>query len=253
MPELSERQTSPRRANALPTSCYLCGKTLDEPIDWDHVPPKQLYAPEVRKAHNPSGLLTIPVHGSCNKSYQLDEDYFVYSLMPFARGSYAGNAIYNESLSKYRTGQRTGLAHKVLREFEPRPSGLILPGNKVIKRFEGARISRIAWKITRGLYFHHHNRTLSEDLVTWVSVTAPGERPPEHFLMFTSLPDNEPHGRYPGVFAYRFQNFTEEGNTHYWAMLLWDRIIVTVLFHDPECTCERCTEEKSKVATANNV
>jgi hypothetical protein len=61
--------------------CYLCGLKLAAPIDWDHVPPKQLYAPEIRKAHHPQ-LLTIPVHAACNKGFQKDEDYFVHALMP---------------------------------------------------------------------------------------------------------------------------------------------------------------------------
>jgi hypothetical protein len=54
---------------------------LAAPIDWDHVPPQQLYAPEIRKAHHPQ-LLTIPVHAACNKGFQKDEDYFVHALMP---------------------------------------------------------------------------------------------------------------------------------------------------------------------------
>ena len=61
--------------------CYLCGLKLAAPIDWDHVPPQQLYAPEIRKAHHPQ-LLTIPVHAACNKGFQKDEDYFVHALMP---------------------------------------------------------------------------------------------------------------------------------------------------------------------------
>ena len=40
------------------------------------------------------------------------------------------------------------------------PSGLVLPGNKVVKRFQGKRLTRIAWKIVRGLNFHHHDVVL---------------------------------------------------------------------------------------------
>ena len=101
-------------------------------------------------------LLTIPVHADCNKAYQYDEDYFVHTLMPFAPKSYAGRAIYNDVLQKFRGGRKVGLTRGVLEEFEPMPSGLILPANKVVKRFQGERVSRIAWKIVRGLYFHHH-------------------------------------------------------------------------------------------------
>ena len=71
----------PQAPNGL---CYLCGQPLVEPVSSDHVPPKQLFARAVRKAHSPH-LLTIPVHDACNKAYQHDEDYFVHTLMPFAR------------------------------------------------------------------------------------------------------------------------------------------------------------------------
>lgn len=98
---------------------------------------------------------TIPVHDQCNKSYQADEDYFVTALMPHARGSCAGDAIYKRALDRYLGGGKVGLVRKVLAEFEPRPSGLVLPRNQVVQRFDGTRISRVAWKIVRGLHFHH--------------------------------------------------------------------------------------------------
>ena len=88
----------------------------------------------------------------------------------------------------------------------------------------------------RGLYFRHQNKCLPEDLITGVTLTPPEQGPPDHFKAYMSLPDNEPHGQYPGVFDYRFQNLTEAHvNAHYRAMLFWDRIIMTVAFHDPAC------------------
>jgi hypothetical protein len=226
--------------NAGPALCYLCGQPLREPISSDHVPMKQLYESEIRKAHSPN-LLTISVHDQCNKSYQRDEDYFVTALMPHARGSYAGDAMYKRALERYRGGEKVGLVRKVLADFDPRPSGLVLSGNQVLQRFDGDRIKRIAWKIVRGLYFHHQNNFLPDVLITGVTLTLPDQVPPEHFKAFMSLPDNEPHGQYPAVFDYRFQNITEgQANARYWAMLLWDRIIITVVFRDPTCPCGEC-------------
>jgi hypothetical protein len=95
--------------------------------------------------------------------YQIDEDYFVQALMPSARGSYAGNAIYKRALERYRGGKKVGLARKVLAEFELRPGGLVLPENQVVQRFDGSRIKRVAWKIVRGLYFHHHDKFLAAE------------------------------------------------------------------------------------------
>jgi hypothetical protein len=220
--------------------CYLCGERLGGATSADHVPPKQLFARAIRRAQHLQ-LDTLPVHDSCNQAYKRDEEYLVHTLMPFARGSVAGQAIYDDVLQKYRRREKIGLTLGVLREFEPRPSGLVLPGGKVAKRFAGARLQRVAWKIVRGLFFLHQGRVMPADTTTWVSLTAPGETPPAHFLHFMRLPDREQHGRYPGAFAYRFDNFIEAGsNLHYWALLLWDRIIMTVIFHDQCCTCANC-------------
>lgn len=219
--------------------CYLCGEPLCDPTSADHVPPKQLFARSLRRAQHLQ-FDTLPVHDACNQAYKRDEEYFVHTLMPFGLGSVAGQAVYDDVLKKYRRREKVGLTLRVLGEFDPRPSGLFLPGGKVVKRFAGERLQRIAWKIVRGLFFLHHGRALPATTTTVVSLTAPGEIPPQHFLHFMSLPDRVEHGRYPGVFAYRHDNFTESGNTHYWALLLWDRMIITVIFHDPLCRCVNC-------------
>ena len=66
---------------------------------------QQLFAPEIRRKYNISKLLTLDVHKSCNTAYKHDEDYFVRTLMPFARGSESGNAIYAKVLNDYRVGK----------------------------------------------------------------------------------------------------------------------------------------------------
>lgn len=225
-----------------PPHCYLCGMPLSSPINVDHVPLKGLVAQEIRQKHNLDNLLTIPVHEACNSAYAWDEEYFIAAMMPFAPGAEAGNALFKKHICDYQKGRRAKLVSRVLREFETRPSGLILPPGKVIKRQDGGRIARVVWKIVRGLYFHHHGEVLPEGLNTSVTMTAPGERPPEHFILIKDLPDDSTHGRYPGIFDYRFRRFdVEGGKLHYWAMLFWDRVIMTVTFHDPwHCDCDVC-------------
>ena len=49
-----------------------------------------------------------------------------------------------------------------MREFEERPSGLHLPSNLVLKRLDGDRITRVAWKLVRGLYFLETGSVLAE-------------------------------------------------------------------------------------------
>jgi hypothetical protein len=113
----------------VPEKCYLCGQPLCAPTSVDHVPPKQLFAPAVRKTHKLQ-LLTIPVHAACNEAYQHDEDYFVHTLMPFAPGTYAGRAIYDEVLQKFRDGKKAGLTRRVLEEFE----ALMMPRATISRR-----------------------------------------------------------------------------------------------------------------------
>lgn len=226
--------------------CYLCGKSIESDSSDDHVPPKQFFVEKLRKQHNPN-LLTLPTHRICNESYKHDEDYFVFSLMPFARGSYAGDPLRKRILDACtRHPQQAKLLDKVINEFDRRPSGLILPPRTVLKRFEGKRISRVVWKIVRGLYFFHFGVFIPEDSPTNCEIIPTDEKPPDHFFR---LLDGPSHGKYPGVFDYAFKSYPEVHNANYWAMLLWDRIIVIFRFQFPVCNCETCINLARKLKT----
>jgi hypothetical protein len=155
--------------------------------------------------------------------------------------SYAGKAVLTEALEKVGEGRNVGLHRKVLAEFERRPAGLILPHGKIIKRFDGQRMARVILKIIAGLYFHHYGKVFPQDLTSTTEIYGPDERPPKHFLAFIGrgIPR---HGRYPGVFDYCFDKFSDVNNFHYWALLLWDKIIIVAMFHDPACQCAECTK-----------
>ena len=70
--------------------CYLCGKPLEEPTSPDHVPPKLFFPEDLRKKYKLTELLTIRVHHACNQKWRLDEEYFIHTLLPFARGTESG-------------------------------------------------------------------------------------------------------------------------------------------------------------------
>ena len=218
------------------TVCYLCGELLNGEVDRDHVPPKQFYAREIRKQHD-LNLFTLPVHPSCNKAYQMDEDYFVHSVGPAAMESYSGAALWRDitdRCEKHRQSKR--LARMVLSEFEMRPSGLILPGGKVQKTFDDIRLWRIIWKITRGLFFKEVGRTLPENLPIKREMFSPGENPPAEYDLLTTI---NPLGQYPMVFDYRYA-VSKQHSIYLWEMLFWNRIIVLVGFHIPGCSCKEC-------------
>jgi hypothetical protein len=230
----------------LTTVCYLCGKPLVPPTNADHPVMKQLFAPKIRHKYNISKLLTLDVHKSCNTAYHSDEDYFVRTLMPFARGSEAGNAVYAKVLNDYRAGKEVPLTRKVFGEFDPKPGGLVLPGGKVVKRFEGERLRRVAWKMVRGLHFYHTGGEVLPERWSTVGVKlfGPDKQPTEDVLVIASA--TSARGTYPGVLDYKFHKFQEPNNLHYWLLLLWDRLIFRVTFHDPHCACEKCAADRTK-------
>jgi hypothetical protein len=224
------------------TLCYLCGKPLAPPTNADHPVMQQIFTPEIKRKFNVSQLITLDVHQACNTAYKDDEDYFVRTLMPFARGSEAGNAIYAKVLGDFRTGKQVPLTKMVLGEFDPNPSGLLLPGGKVVKRFQGESLRRVAWKIVRGLHFYHYSKVLPENWKSvGVQIYAGETPPPDDVRCFAGIAQSR--GTYPGVFDYKFDTFPEANNLHYWLLLIWDRIIVRVTFHDPGM-CSTCASDQ---------
>lgn len=222
--------------------CYLCGLELDEEIDRDHVPPKQFYAKNLRRKHKPN-LFTLPVHTKCNKSYQKDEDYFVHSIAPLSKGSYSGNEIWHDIAKRLRRPQGQVIGRMVLREFEDRPSGLYLPGDKVLKRFDGKRVNRILWKIVRGLFYKEYIRFLPKETPRLFKIISVGEKPPPEFQL---VQNTKSRGQYANVFDYKYTFMPEFDNFHLWAILFWNRIISLVAFHDPECKCATCSKLEKK-------
>jgi hypothetical protein len=57
--------------------CYLCGQKLKENIDFDYVPPKQVYAKSIRKIHSPD-LLRLLAHKSCHARALFLEEVISY-------------------------------------------------------------------------------------------------------------------------------------------------------------------------------
>ena len=221
--------------------CYLCGRVLDGDLSDDHVPPKQLYAKGIRIKHNPN-LLTIPVHAECNRAYQHDEDYFVYSMSAFAVKTYSGKSVLADINRRYQNGEQQKLLIKTFREWEKRPSGLHLPSGKVVKRIEGKRIHRVAWKIVRGLFFYSEKRVLPESTPNSIEYVPPNTRPPDTFFVLNDSPNL---GQYPGVFDYRYRQFQDVENMYYWALLFWDAFMILMAFHNPDCGCETCAKSRA--------
>ena len=199
---------------------------------------RQLWTPEVRQSLT-LNLVTVNVHKKCNSEYQHDEDYFMATILPLSKGSFAGESHYKKLTSDIVQSKNLGLKIQVLDEFSNKVGNILLPSSKVAKSFDTARFNRVIWKIVRGLFFIHSNVVLPSNWPIVRDVFL--EKPPEHFRWFSSLPDVPEHGDYPGVFSYRFTQLVNPNGLHYWAMLFLDKVIVTACFHDPKCGCEICS------------
>ncbi len=221
--------------------CYLCGEKLNsDDIGRDHVPMRQIYATGIRKAHNLNNLLTLRTHTSCNRSYQDDEDYFVVTLAPLAIESYSGAAVLDDATNLSKRPQRRWLVHKVLGEF----GKIILPNGWVTKGFEGDRISRILWKVVRGLFFYETGRFLPENTPKFLRIFSDKsdffqEPSPLFFRYIVSRPSK---GQYPVVFDYKYNCFSVNDKPHLWlwGIMFWDTIICEMNFPDPESSVEEC-------------
>ena len=215
--------------------CYLCGNQIDGAPSRDHVPPQQLFAPAVRREHNVSALVTLPTHPDCNGAYNLDEEYTVRALAIPVYDSPTARAVVDHGWAKARRGSSVGLHRKLMKAATDRPSELILPDGKAGMKLEGARVKRIIWKITRGLYFLEHAQVLPEHTKFAVEVREPETRDSSHLDDLWETVRSQPsRGAYQAVFAHKYFKATETDETiHGWAMLWWDRMILYCAHFDP--------------------
>jgi len=225
--------------------CYLCGKGIKQvDLSADHVPPKQFYASFLRKEFNLDKMDTMPTHIGCNKSYQNDEDYFVHTFAPLImNNSRSGKALWKDIKKNFQRKEGLILGQKVLKEFsEKTEGGIILPGELIFKKFDGDRVWRVVWKIVKGLFYKEYKRVLPDNTIKIFDLLQPEINAlPETFQYVRDTPSR---GRYAEVFDYKYIAVKELNNFHYWALLLWDKIIMTIAFHDPDCKCEKCIISK---------
>lgn len=233
------------------THCYLCGQPLTEngPTNRDHVPPKRIFPKNARRVVK-GGLLVLRTHQNCQSAYARDEEYFFNTLLPNALGGPVGSDLAQDFQHLIRRDSVAALlSETVRRQFDPRPSGLVLPNGLVLQRVQGDRLHRIAWKMVRGLFAVEHGRLLPEDKGRSIGISSPFEQGfPDLFRPLIARPTL---GHTPKCFGYVFTDSTTElpdwdgPALHLWVIYLWETYLIHVAFHDPTCACERCLEEPS--------
>lgn len=212
----------------MPNICYLCGINISSEETRDHVPPQQFFAPDIRRQFNVDRLTTLPTHKLCNESFRLDEEYTTRALATTVYDSPTARAVIEHGFTKVDRGQTVGLHQKILRAIDERPSGLYLPGGKVVMRIDGPRVGRVAWKLVRGLYFLETGTVLPADTKHVIEVSEPaGDRTSAFDDLWNAVRGEKSQGHYQAVFAHKYHKAVRTDITlHGWGMLWWDRLIV---------------------------
>jgi len=202
-------------------------------VSVDHVPPKQFFAPNLRKGLNLSKLVTLPAHGACNEAYSHDEEYLTWALSAIAIGSPPADAVVAYHAAKTMRGQSRPLAQKIMGHFDHRPSGLYLPRGLVTVRLEGDRIKRVLWKIVRGLHMIEHSEFIAEDELNCLELIEPESDPSDRDELWERVKAEPSLASYAGVFDYKYLYLAVgDQEMHVWGMLLWDRVMAFVA-HEP--------------------
>lgn len=154
------------------SSCVFCGKIASTK---DHIPSKNL----LEKPY-PDNLLTIPSCSRCNRSFSLDEEYFLNVLVEvsdnptlLSKKEIGGNV--------YKARERSlGLKKRIEDSFIKNDDG------KFYFKSETDRIKRVIEKNALGLYFHRYKKRAELShfrCVGFYPFSIEETRPPEIFLL----------------------------------------------------------------------
>lgn len=221
------------------TVCYLCGEVIGGDQDWnkDHVPPLRFYGKSIRAVLNPN-LDGLHTHTSCNTSYKADEEYYAATFSRHA-DSAAGRSVVADWQRGIAKGHDAGLLKTINSEF----GRIVRPDGMVVTNYDVDRAGRVTWKLVRGIYFAEVKRFLPNNLPKRLTMLSPHENQHAHQMhpWWPHVRDTRPMGSHGEVFDYKWLCTIMDGiRTHAVGMLLWDRLLVFILFHDPSCPCAEC-------------
>ena len=234
------REQRSRRYLPPDATCYLCGLAIEPDQLWnrDHVPPERVFGKQVRREHAVD-LKWLYAHSACNTGYKDDEEYFVVALAGHHRQTSTGRAVWDDIARGAAAGHGVGLLKTIVGQFGKVQHA---DGSRTFALDLG-RAHRVAWKIVRGLYTLECGTTLPESQLHTVEIVPQADGPrllPNH-TVFPFVRDTGSLGKHEAVFDYKWLCIPAEGaRCHAIAFLLWDSLVVLVIFHDPSCPCDEC-------------
>lgn len=235
------REQRNRRHLQAGTVCYLCGKEILNGEQWnrDHVPPQRFYGKSIKAAFNPN-LAWLATHTACNSAYKRDEEYYAAAFSGHAESD-AGNAVFEDWKQAVNKGHDPGLLKTILHGF----GKVSLADGSVVFNYDVDRAGRITWKLVRGLYFSNTGRVLPETTPKRLIMLSPNENKDaaDKYPWWPLVRDTAPMGVHGAVFDYKWLGtMFDKIRGHAIGVLLWDRLLIFALFHDPSCPCEQCVE-----------
>ncbi|OGC78197.1 MAG: hypothetical protein A2Z27_01065 [candidate division Zixibacteria bacterium RBG_16_50_21] len=140
--------------------CYLCGKK--DISTRDHIPPKGLFLSPA-----PSNLITVPSCESCNKSYELDDEYLRVFLSSRPNRNTIAKQIWDEKVvgkTFRRSPKLREVLSRTIRTSELHTPAGIYIGKLYSVDWLGKRLRREFERIVRGLYLHEMGLRLPSGL-----------------------------------------------------------------------------------------
>lgn len=135
--------------------CVYCGRVGS--LTDDHVPPQGLCGKP-----RPTDLIRVPSCGGCNIGASKDDEYFKTMMVLKERaGSHPeAEAIRDSVFRGLAMPQKTRFRRRILAGIHQQP--LVTPAGLYIGHARAydvdlSRLDRVVARVTRGLYWHHHN------------------------------------------------------------------------------------------------
>lgn len=138
-------------------------------------------------------------------------------------------------------GHDVGLLKTVMSQF----GKVVLPDGSITFNYDTDRAGRVTRKLVRGIYHAETGGFLPENTPKRLFMLSPekNKEAEADYPWWTLVRNTAPMGTYGAVFDYKWLGTVFEGiRGHALGMLLWDRLLVLTLFHDPSCRCAQCQE-----------
>jgi hypothetical protein len=215
------------------SSCIYCGATGK--LTKDHVPPQNLFP-----APRPSDLITVPACLPCNKSYELDDEYFRIAVVVPAdpRRDPIAASLWSEKVVRGTLRRSPALKSVILRSIARidvrTPAGIYL-GTTPTVRLDRKRLDRVARRIVTALHWHHYGHVPSAGVTFTITMGPDPKRPGVAERVALDLLGGRPWARVGGgAFRYGHGRVPENPDWGAWLLVFHSTVFCLVVLSRDE-------------------